>query len=88
MRIPFKSATDFTDLHPDEIVSHLTGQADFLTLITQMTQRFWPNYVYSTNLSCKASFAESFVIVHEVNGVDFRLFSRYMPKQIYTIWLA
>jgi hypothetical protein len=36
--------------------------------------------VYLTNLSCKASFIESFVIVHKVNAVDLRLFSRCLPK--------
>jgi hypothetical protein len=39
--------------------------------------------VYSTNLSCKASFSESFVIVHKVNAVDLRQFCRCLPKQLY-----
>jgi hypothetical protein len=59
-----------------------TDYNGFLAKERTETTKVSANNVYSTNLSCKASFVESFVIVHKVNAVDLRQFCRCMPKQI------
>ncbi|MCJ7653772.1 MAG: hypothetical protein MUO97_00460 [Dehalococcoidia bacterium] len=58
--------------------------ASFLFLATEHTEatEVSASNVLSTNLSCKTSFVESFVIVHKVNAVDLRQFCRCLPKQI------
>jgi hypothetical protein len=51
-------------------------------LATTCTQQiFLVKQAHSTTL--RTCFTERFVIVHKVNKVDLRLFSRYLPKQNY-----